>query len=150
MCGILSDRSNSEHIITINPDARNPITIGPASQVRDRSRSCKRTVFTVVVVLHNHEHRKLPNGREIQRLVERSYIGRSITCECSCNSGSIEVLRSEACTHSDGYLCTNYCVGPERTNAEVSEMHRASLATTQPALFTQNFRESIRHGSTHR
>src|SRR5665811_2073823 len=82
----------------------------------------------VEVVLAHEDDGEVPHGRHVDSLVEGAAVGCSVAEEADHDLVRALVLARECRTRADGDSAPDYAVGPQDTEIEVGDMHRAALA----------------------
>ena len=134
-------------VVAVDEDALQPVR---RSAIRrralDRGDRPDRRVFHVQVVLADEHHRELPDGREVQRLVERADVGGAVTEERDCDTLLAAVLRRPGGAERDGQMGADDRVRPHDAVTDVGEVHRPAL----PGQHAARASEELAHDAGHR
>src|SRR5712692_9234966 len=138
--GCFADRPD---IISIHHFARHAIGLSALSQIIDTRGQVVSRVFTVEVVLADEDRWGVPNGSQIQGLVEGTDVGGSVAEERYRDTTILVKL----CASGQAY--GNRDAGPDNGKAAiepkrgVGEMHRATFAMVATRGSTHDLRKSL-------
>jgi hypothetical protein len=112
-----------------------------AGRRRHRRHVTNRRVFHVEIVLTDEHHRQLPDGREVQRLVEGADVRRAIAEEADRDVLVALVLRAPGSAAGDRQMRADDGVGAHHAMFGGGEVHRAALAAHQAVVALHQFAE---------
>ena len=142
-------RADRMDVVAVNHDRRQPVRRGLVSgRARGGDHRADRGVLHVLVVLADEQHRQLPDRREIDRLVERADVHRTVTEEADGDRIGLLDLAGPGQPARDRQVRTDNGVGAVVAVLHAGDVHRATLAGADPACLAQQFGEDrLRRGT---
>gem|GEM_PF-4066045 len=104
-----------------------------------------RRVLHVLVVLADEDHRQLPGGGQVERLVEGADVGGPVAEEADCDLPGAAVLSGPGRAVGDDQLRADDGVGAEDAAGGVEQVHRAALAVHEAVLPAEKLGHHRRH-----
>ena len=111
----------------------------------DRRHLADRRVFHVEVVLADEDDGQLPDGGEIERLVECADVGGAVAEEADRDILFAEILRAPGRAAGDRQMRADDGVGAEHVVLDRGQMHRAALAAHEPDVAQHQLAEHAFH-----
>ena len=133
-------------VVAIDDDALK--TVGRRAIARGmfhRRHVADRRVFHVEIVLADEDDRQLPDGGEIERLVERANIGRAVAEEADGHVLLAEILRAPGRATGDRQMRADNRIGAEHVMLDRGQVHRAALAAHEADVAQHQFAEHALH-----
>lgn len=116
-----------------------PVGGGPG----DRGDVGDRRVLHVQVVLADEEHRQLPYGGQVERLVEGSDVGRAVAEEGHRDLAGAAQPRRPGRAGRHREMGADDGVGAEHVRGRLGQVHGAALASAQPRGPAHEFGEAL-------
>ena len=92
----------------------------------------------IAVIDAIEDHREIPDGCHIQRFMERSFVGSTVSEAAYDDLTRVLHLLSEGCTDSDTHTATDDPIGAEVAGVDISDVHRAALPLTDTICLTHD------------
>jgi hypothetical protein len=120
------------HVVAVDRVRLDAVGRGPVGDPRDPGHPAAVGALRVDVVLAGEDHRQVPDGAEVERLVERALVDGALAEEGDGDAVLLQVLARQAGTGGQRHARADDRVGAEDALAGVRDVHRAALAAAQP------------------
>lgn len=126
-----------EHVLDEEAIVRDAVALRAQRHVFDGVRALKRRAHRELVVLADEDHRELPQGREVQGLVEVADGDGALAEEADRDIAIAAVFGCECSAGSERDVPTDDAVAAQHPVLGVEQMHRAAEATRASRRFAE-------------
>src|SRR5205823_553267 len=128
-----------KEIVATDLDRRQPETGRTAGDVTAADGVADPGAFAILVVLEHKDRRQFQHHRHVHRLEGGALVRAAVTGERDRNGAAPQGLRGERRADDQRRAAADNAVGAEHAAVEIGDVHRAALATAQPALLGEEF-----------
>ena len=136
--------SHLQGVHAVDRDALDPVGRSPGADLRHRHELLHGHGLAVLVVLADVEHRQLPQGGEVEALVERTSVGGAVAEEAHRDPSLLLPLRGEAETGRVAHPAAHDGAAEEVVR-RVHPLHRAAETVARPAHPAEHLAEDGLH-----
>ena len=137
---VLHGRRRRHHVVAVDGGVGDAVPGGPALEGRPVLGRRGRE-FRIPVVLAEEDHRQLPHGGEVHRLVERALRRRPVAEEGHGDAAISSQLGCGGGAHGDRRPGGDDPVGPEDADPRVGDVHRTAPAAVRTPVLAHQLAE---------
>ena len=134
----LGDRGE---IVAVDDDAGHRIGARAVGDVGDGGRAGHRHRHRILVVLADEHDRQLPDGGDVERLVERALVVGAVAEERDRDCAGLPLLGAERRADRDRQAAADDAVGAEIALGRLGDVHRAAAPLAIAGLAAEKFGE---------
>ncbi len=129
-----------QDIVAVDDGARDLVSGGPVRDVFHLLMAALTGAHAIHIVLRDENHGQIPNGGQVQCLMESALVARTIPKEAGYHLTVLPLFRGQSHAVGDGDAAANDTIGANDAPVEIRDMHRTALALAAAGDLAVDFR----------